>query len=238
MSAYFTPATFRFLKDLARHNNRAWFQGNKPRFERDLKQPYLRLVGDLAAPLRKISARYVADPRPIGGSMFRIYRDTRFAKDKKPYKEWAGSQFFHEATRAAPRGDAGSGMGRLDAPVFYLHLQPRGCFLGGGLWHPQPETLKRVRDYLVANPASWRRLRAAKALRRFEFDGESLSRPPRGYDPQHPLIEDLKRKDFVASLAFPDARALRPDFPAFIIAQFKTLAPLVDYLCGALDLEF
>jgi uncharacterized protein (TIGR02453 family) len=237
MTAHFTPETFRFLRQLARHNNRAWFQANKARYEEHLKQPYLRLIADLAEPLRAISPHYVADPRPVGGSLFRIYRDTRFSGDKKPYKEGAGARFFHAATRASARTD--QGFGRLDAPVFYLHLEPGACFLGGGLWHPQPETLKKVRDYLIANPASWRRLKASAAFRRrFSLGGDRLSRPPRGYDPAHPLIEDLKRRDFVASLGFAEARALRADFAPFIIRHFRGLAPLLDYLCGALDLDF
>lgn len=234
---YFTPETFAFLRQLARHNNRAWFQKNKPRFEEHVKRPYLRLIADLAEPLRKLSPRYVADPKPVGGSLFRIHRDTRFSKDKKPYKEWAGAQFYHQTTRASPRTEAA--FGRLDAPVFYLHLQPDECFLGGGLWRPQPETLKKVRDYLVGNPRSWQELKRGPAFRRgFELDGESLTRPPRGYDPAHPLIEDLKRKDFIATLRFDEVRALRPDFAGFIIRHFRRLAPMQDYLCGALDLEF
>jgi uncharacterized protein (TIGR02453 family) len=237
MATYFTPDTFKFLRQLARHNNRAWFDRHRPRFIEDVREPYLRLIADLAAPLQRISPQYVADPRPVGGSLFRIHRDTRFSKDKKPYKEWAGAQFFHAATRAAPR-TAGA-FGRLDAPVFYLHLQPGECFLGGGLWHPQPDTLKKVRDYLVANPASWQRFKRGLAARRsFELEGAALSRPPRGYDPGHPLVEDLKRKDFVASMTFPDRRALQPDFPGFIIRNLRGVAPLLDYLCGALDLEF
>jgi len=234
---YFTPKTFQFLKSFARHNERAWFQAHKAEYEEHLRQPYLRLIADLAGPLRRISQHYVADPKPVGGSLFRIHRDTRFSKDKKPYKEWAGSQYFHAATRAAPRTEGG--FGRLDAPVFYLHLQPGDCFTGGGVWHPQPETVKKIRDYLLGNPSSWKKATQAPAFRRtFELDGETLSRPPRGYDPAHPLIEDLKRKDFVATAQFGDTIACRPDFPEFLLATFRKLAPMMDWLCGALDLEF
>ena len=248
MPTYFTPKTFTFLKSLARHNERAWFQAHKAEYEEHLRQPYLRFIADLAEPLRKISPHYVADPKPVGGSLFRIHRDTRFAKDKKPYKEWAGSQYFHEASRVVrpvspgstpqdlrTRGDAW----RIDAPVFYLHLQPGDCFAGGGVWHPQPETVKRIRDYLVSNPTSWKAATRSPAFRRtFGLDGDKLSRPPRGYDPAHPLIEDLKYKDFVATAQFADRVACGPDFPRFLLGTFRKLAPMMDWLCGALDLEF
>jgi uncharacterized protein (TIGR02453 family) len=230
MSAYFAPDTFKYLRSLARHNNRAWFLANKPRYEEHLRQPYLRLIADLAEPLRKISRNYVADPKPVGGSLFRIHRDTRFSKDKAPYKEWAGAQFFHAATRTAPRTD--SGFGRLDAPVFYLHLQPGECFAGGGLWHPQPDTLKKLRGYIVNNPRGWR-----AARRGLELGGETLARPPRGIDPAHPLVADLKHKDFVVSFEFADAVALRPDFARFVLGRFRRLAPLIDFLCDALELN-
>lgn len=133
MSGYFTPASFKFLKDLKRNNNREWFEKNKPRYEAQLKQPCLHFITDLAAPLQKISREYVASPKPVGGSLFRIYRDARFSADKSPYKTHAGMSFFHGVAKATARAGASNGMmGRLDAPVFYLHLEPGGCFIGGG----------------------------------------------------------------------------------------------------------
>ena len=96
---YFTPATFKFLRALARNNNRDWFAQHKHEYDEHLRRPYLRLIADLAEPLRKISPHYVADPRPVGGSLFRIHRDTRFSSDKTPYKPWAGARFFHERSR-------------------------------------------------------------------------------------------------------------------------------------------
>ena len=159
--------------------------------------------------------------------MFRIYRDTRFANDKSPYKTWLGARLFHERAR------------QVHAPLFYIHIQPGRCFAGGGLWHPEATSLKRIRDFLVDNPASWKKAVRSTAFRkRFELGGESLSRPPPGYDPKHELIEDLKRKDFVASREFSDADAMSPRLRAQIVDAFKGIAPMVDYLCAALDLEF
>jgi len=226
-SSYFTADGLRFLRDLARHNNRTWFNENKARYERAARDPFLRLIGDLAEPLARISPHFRADPRPSGGSMFRIYRDTRFANDKTPYKAWLGGRLFHERGRQVP------------APLFYLHLQPGRCFVGGGLWHPESATLKRVRDFLVDNPASWKKAVHSRSFReRYELGGESLTRPPRGYDPQHELIDDIKRKDFVAIREFSDADVTSPRLRAIVIDGCKGVAPMIDYLCAALDLEF
>ena len=239
---YFNPATFKFLRGLARNNNREWFAAHKREYESHLRQPFLRLIGDLAQPLQKLSAQYVANPKPVGGSLFRIHRDTRFSGDKAPYKPWGGASFYHQATRAVVRGaDGNTGMmGRLDAPVFYLHVQPGESFLGGGLWHPMPESTKRVRNYMVNNPASWKKATRSAAFKRVyaELDGDSLSRPPRGYDPQHELVEDLKRKDFVCSAALDDEVLCAPGLVKVLMRHYSVAAPMVDWLCGALDLDF
>jgi uncharacterized protein (TIGR02453 family) len=226
-TAYVTAGTFRFLRELARNNNREWFAANKARYEKTTRDPFLRLIGDLAEPLAKISPHFRADPRPSGGSMFRIYRDTRFANDKTPYKAWLGARLYHERSRQVP------------APLFYLHIAPGRCFVGGGLWHPESPTVKRIRDFLVDNPATWKKAVQAKRFReRFELGGESLTRPPRGYDPAHELIEDIKRKDFVATRYFSDAEAMSAQLPKIVIEGCKGIAPMIDYLCAALDLEF
>lgn len=224
---YFSPAGLRFLRELARNNNREWFNAHKARYEALLRDPFLRLIGDLAAPLAKISPHFRADPRPSGGSMFRIYRDTRFANDKTPYKTWLGARLFHERAR------------QVHAPLFYMHIQPGRCFAGGGLWHPQGADLKRIRDFLVDNPASWKKSVHSKRFReRFALGGESLTRPPAGFDPRHELIEDLKRKDYVASVEFSDADATSARLKPLLLEAFNGVAPMVDYLCAALDLEF
>lgn len=236
MPAHFTPATFKFLRDLRRNNNREWFLKNKARYEDAVRQPCLRFIAELDAPLKKISAEYVASPKPVGGSLFRIHRDTRFSKDKTPYKTHAGMSFYHQATRATARSET---MGRLDAPVFYLGIEPGGSFIGAGLWHPQPDTVKRVRNYMVNNPASWKKAtRSAAFAKAFSMDGESLSRPPQGYDPQHELIEDLKRRDFVCGAALTDAQLCAPDAMKLVLKHYALAAPMMDWLCGALDLDF
>lgn len=238
--AYFTPETFKFLRALARNNSREWFLANKPRYEAQVREPALRLIADMAKPLHTLSAQLTANPKPVGGSLFRIHRDTRFSGDKTPYKTHVGITFYHEATKALQRADAGNAaMGRLDAPLLYLHVQSGESFTGGGIWHPQPESVKRIRDYLLNNPASWKKAtRGAAFARAFELGGESLSRPPKGYDPAHELIEDLKRKDFIASTPLSDEDLLSPELPKLLMQRYRLVTPLLDWLCGALDLEF
>ena len=227
MSTYFTDKTFKFLRALGRNNNRDWFTAHKADYEAHLRQPFLRLITDLQPDLATISPHYRADPRPMGGSLFRIYRDTRFANDKTPYKTWSGARFFHERSKQVP------------APSFYLHIAPGDCFVGGGLWHPEPETQRRIRNFMLDNPSGWKQAVQAPAFkRRFELSGDSLVRPPRGFPAEHELIEDIKRKDFVAGAALDDDTVLGPRLRQTVVAQFKALSPLVDYLCASLDLEF
>jgi uncharacterized protein (TIGR02453 family) len=226
-TTYFSNATFKFQRDLAANNNRTWFAENKQRYEDVLRQPFLRLIADLQTPIEKISAHYRADARAQGGSLFRIHRDTRFASDKTPYKTWAGARFAHERAR------------EIEAPSFYLHIQPRDCFAGGGIWHPASSTLKKIRAFLADNPAAWKKATQAKAFReRFEFWGESLTRPPRGFDPAHELIADLMRKNYAAGHGFPDALAISDELLPSVIDTFKRTAPMIDYLCAAVELEF
>src|SRR6185503_15346549 len=179
-ATHFTPALFRFLADLKRHNDRAWFQSNRERYESAVRLPLLRFIADLAPLLRKTSRQFEADPTPVGGSMFRIHRDTRFSKDKSPYKTHAAAHFRHRASRDD-----------VHTPGFYLHLEPGRSFAAAGLWRPEAASLKKVRDAIVRQPGKWRQARAGLAL-----EGETLKRPPRGYDAEHPHLEDLKRKDF------------------------------------------
>ena len=239
-AAYFTPATFKFLKSLAANNSKEWFADHKAEYEHLVKAPSLAFVADLAAPLKKISPQMIANPKPVGGSLFRIYRDTRFSSDKTPYKTHVGLSFYHAATKAVARAEGQNAMmGRLDAPVFYLHIEPGACFIGGDLWHPQPETLRRVRAYLVNNPASWKKATRSPPFTRFyALAGDSLQRPPQGYDPAHELISDLKRKDYIGSASLSQGDICSADLLDTVITRYQALAPMVDWLCGALDLDF
>jgi len=240
MATYFTEKTFRFQRALARNNNREWFAAHKQDYEEHLRQPFLRLITDLQGPLAAISTHFRADPKPMGGSLFRIHRDTRFANDKTPYKSWAGARFYHERIKVAATDATLQRRGPgIEAPSFYLHIQPGECFIGGGLWHPEPATQRRIRDFIVENPGAWKKAVHAPAFRRkFDMHADSLARAPRGYPPEHELIEDLKRRNFVAMAPLDDDTVTGPRLLKAVGDGLRGCAPLLDYLCAALDLEF
>ncbi|MFC1889346.1 DUF2461 domain-containing protein, partial [Thermodesulfobacteriota bacterium] len=168
---YFTKETFAFLRELAANNNREWFRENKPRYVSQVRDPATLFIEDFGEHLKGISWHFVADPRPVGGSLFRIYRDTRFSRDKSPYKTHTGIQFRHV------RGKD------VHAPGFYLHLEPRNVFAGIGIWHPDSAALAGIRNAICDAPSAWKRVVNGKAFRKvFEMDGESLIRAPKGYD--------------------------------------------------------
>jgi len=224
---YFGPEFFEFLVELWANNNREWFRINNMRYESVVREPLLAFVSDFAVPLREISRYYVADPRPVGGSIFRVYRDTRFSRDKTPYKTHAAAHFRHEASRDA------------HAPGFYLHLEPGNVYGGAGIWQPDPESLRRVRDAIAANPVRWQGIVSDESLRtRGRFEGESLKRPPQGYDPNHPLIEDLKRKDFIYSTSFSEEDACAPGFIDLFSGACKAAAPYLEFLTTAIGLPW
>ena len=228
MSAAFTGFPkdfFTFFAELSINNEREWFNSNKARYYESVVNPVSEFIVCMAPRLRTISAHYVADPRPHGGSMFRIYRDTRFAKDKTPYKTHTGIQFRHEAGKDA------------HAPGFYVHLDREGLFFGGGIWLPPGPPLARIRDAIVDNARSWSRIVQAPAVRQAGgLKGDSLKRPPRGFDADHPHIEDLKRKSFYVMTEAPPEAALEPTFVDQVDQAFQRAAPLNRFICDALGL--
>ncbi|MGH9317211.1 MAG: DUF2461 domain-containing protein [Thermoanaerobaculia bacterium] len=219
----FSPELFRFLKDLRRHNNRDWFQANRERYVSAVRDPFLRFISDFGPQLSEISRHFVADPRPTGGSLFRIYRDTRFSKDKSPYKTNAAADFRHRA-----------GGRDVHAPGFYLSLESGGCLAAAGLWHPDPQALAKVRDAIVERPKAWERIRRLG----LEVEGDSLVRPPKGYDPAHPFIGDIKRKDFYTTVPFTEKQVCSPRFLLDFAAVCKKMAPLAEFLTEALGMPW
>jgi uncharacterized protein (TIGR02453 family) len=225
--AYFTSEFFEFLSQLKQTNSREWFQANKARYRQDVQEPLLRFIADFAAPLAGISPRFVADPRPSGGSMFRIYRDVRFSRDKSPYKTHAAAQFRHQQGRD------------VHAPGFYLHLEPENVFVGAGLWHPAGPTLAAVRDAIVERPEKWSAtLSDPEFVAGHDLGGEKLKRSPRGYDPDHPLVEYLKFKDFVSYQNLTEAEALSPGFLDTVADSCRAAAGFVRFLTEAVELPF
>lgn len=218
---------FGFFEDLSAHNSRPWFNDNKARYYAAVVSPISEFIVCMTPRLHEISPHYLADPRPYGGSMFRIHRDTRFSADKMPYKTHAGVQFRHERGRDA------------HAPGFYVHLAADGLFFGGGIWLPPAPQLARIRDFIVDNPRTWSRVADAEPVRQAGgIQGDTLKRPPRGFDANHPHIEDLKRKSFYLMNEAPAADALQPRFIDQVSEAFRRAAPLNRFVCDALNLPF
>ncbi len=214
---YFEPELFQFLIELRFNNHRAWFQANKHRYDALVRQPFLRFIEDFAPRLGRISPDYVASPR----SLFRIHRDTRYSANKAPYKTHAAAQFRHRLGQD------------VHMPGFYIHLEPDNCFLGAGIWMPEPENLRRIRAAIARQDPRWLRLR-----KQFELDGEGkLVRPPRGYGADHPLIEDLKQRSFTVSYSLAEDEVLSEQLPDTVAKVFRKLLPLNRFLSEVLLLE-
>ncbi|MGH9523093.1 MAG: DUF2461 domain-containing protein [Terriglobales bacterium] len=219
--SYFSPDLFAFLKKLKRNNRREWFEKHRSDYETFALRPAVHFIEDFAPVLYQISPYLVADARPHRGSLFRIYRDTRFSHDKRPYKSHLAMHFSH------PGKD-------VHSPGFYLHLEPGGCFAAAGLWHPDSPTLLKVRNAIVSRPAEWRKLR-----RLINWDDASrLSRPPRGFPAAHEFVEDLKLRDIGTSVEFTDEQVCSPRFLQTFAATCRKMAPLAEFLSGAVGLKF
>ncbi len=214
-TSFITQDLFAFLAALERNNNRNWFEKNKQRYIDHVRDPLCAFVEAVGPELRKIHPGVIADPRPNGGSLFRIYRDTRFSKDKTPYKTHAALRF-----RCGPRDSA--------APGFYLGLEPGSAFVASGIWHPPTSTLKTLRDAIDANPAGWKRARKIGL-----DDVEMYKRTPKGFEPDHPFEFDLRRKSFTASVGFSEKAACAETFRSRFIKACRSFKPLVGFLDDA-----
>jgi uncharacterized protein (TIGR02453 family) len=185
--------------------------------------PALRFIAEMGARLARISSHVVADHRPFGGSLSRIYRDTRFSKDKSPYKTGIGIHFAHNLQ------SKGSNL-----PGFYLHIAPEESMVAAGIWRPDPPALRKIRDAMVKSPAAWRKVLA----RGIEMGGESYVRVPSGYDPAHPLSDDLRRKDFYGSKSLTDSTVSSSGFGEEFTATCRDLDPLNQFLAEAIGVPW
>jgi uncharacterized protein (TIGR02453 family) len=221
--AYFSRDSFRFLRELADNNDRTWYAANKARYEEHVKAPALALIEAFAPRLARISSRFAATPR----SLYRLHRDTRFSRDKSPFKTHVGIHFRHERAKDA------------HAPGFYLHVEPRNVFAGVGIWRPESDALRCIREHIAENPEAWKRASGARAFEaRFELAGDRLSRPPRGFDAEHPLLEDLKWKDYIAVATFDERFVSRPGLLDQLAETFAAATPFMRFLCDALEVPF
>jgi uncharacterized protein (TIGR02453 family) len=224
---FFSSELFKFLRELKRHNDRDWFQANKWRYEQFVRDPFLRFIEDFGPRLRAISPHFIADPKPSGGSLLRIYRDMRFRKDQAPYQTMAAARFPHRAWK------------EVRTPGLYLHLAPKQCFLGAGLWHPDPDTRALVCATIVRDPAKWKSATSGRAFKSIcELSGESMKRMPAGYDPGHQFARDLARKDFISVTHFTDGQVCASDFLDQVTKASRAAGPFMEFLTRALGLPW
>jgi uncharacterized protein (TIGR02453 family) len=218
------PELYRFLRELVRNNNREWFQKNKARYDQVVREPCLAFIREVGPGIARLSKWLVADDRPNGGSLYRIYRDVRLSKDKSPYKTTVGIHFYH------------MGMGKSSGsyPGFYLHLGPDDNFVGAGLWGPDPAALLKIRKAIATQATAWKKVRVV-ALSDY---GDSLKRVPTGFDPEHPFAEDLKHKDFTASLPLTEAQVMNPRFTKTFLDGCRKLDPFNRFLAQAVGVDF
>lgn len=222
----FDERTIKFLRQLKANNNREWFKANKSRYEEDVLDAALRFIQSMQDPLASIAPHFTAVATRTGGSLMRVYRDTRFSNNKLPYKTNIGIQFRHERAKD------------VHAPGFYVHIEPDEVFVGVGMWRPDSEPLRQIRERIVAKPAEWKRATEGAAFKRnFELAGESLQRPPRGFDKEHPLIVDIKRKSFIAVKSMTIEDCLKPQFQRSVESAFKQATPFMEFLCAAVGVK-
>lgn len=225
--ARFYPETIRFLDQLAANNNREWFKEHKGRYEEQVLDVALRFIQSMQDPLADISPHFVALPTRMGGSLMRVYRDTRFSKNKTPYKTNIGIQFRHEQAKD------------VHAPGYYVHIDPKEVFIGVGMWRPDSEPLRRIRQRIAARPAEWKRIMADRSFKRqFKLGGESLQRPPRGFDKDHECIGDIRRKSFIAVRELAAKDCLKPQFQRTVESSFRTAQSYMRFLCEAVGVKF
>lgn len=223
----FDKSLVRFLAELKKHNDRAWFEPNKPRYEAQVREPVLAFIRAIGPRIEAISPHLLVSDSKVGGSMMRPYRDARFTRDKQPYKTNVGVQFRHE------RGDT------AHAPGLWMHIEPREFWLAVGMWKPDGPSLERVRRRIAEFPKPWLAARDEPAFRGvWEIVGDSLKRPPRGFDPAHPYIEDIRRTEFLGLRDLGISQLYRPDVLDHVADCYAASRPYLKFLCDALELAF
>ena len=225
--AYFTPQLFRFLRDLEKHNDREWFQENKWRYDEYVRDPFLKFIEDFRPRLNSISPHFIADPKPVGGSLLRIYRDMRFRKNQPPYKTMVAARFPHRAYK------------ERSAPGLYLHLDTQRSFFACGLWHPDGDTRALVRESIINEPAKWKRAAKSKTFEsQWDLSTELFKKTPPGCNPAHPFATDLRRKDFAAGLTLTQREVCGSGFLDQIIKSTRAAAPFLEFVTRAVQLPW
>jgi uncharacterized protein (TIGR02453 family) len=208
--AAFSGEALRFLSRLEKNNDRDWFQPRKQEYDHFVREPMLAVVEFVNRDLEKHSQSYVTDPAK---SVYRIYRDTRFSPDKTPYKTHIGALFWHRR------------LGKGGGAALYFHVSTKEVLIAGGLYHAPPELLMHIRQHIARDHQRLRKIVKGKKL-----EGDSLTRPPKGWPADHPAVDLLKRKDLLLETTLAPDAALKPGFGNEVTRRFRTMLPLVEFL--------
>lgn len=214
---YLHPEALTFLRNLARHNDRAWFQPRKEQFEAELKEPMLAIVRKVTEAMLDFAPQFV---RPAEKCLFRIYRDTRFSNDKRPYKTHVAAWWSHQ------------GLEKTSGAGYYFHVSPKEVIVAAGAYMPEKDQLAQIRHWLLEHHAEFRKLLQSPKMRKHfdEFEGNALTRPPKGFPSDHPGMDLIRCKQWGIAATLPAATALKKDFAATLIKYFRIAAPVVDAL--------
>jgi uncharacterized protein (TIGR02453 family) len=214
---YFRPEALTFLRNLARHNDRDWFMPRKAQFEAELKEPMLAIVRKITDAMLDFAPNHV---RPAEKSLFRIYRDTRFSNDKRPYKTHVAAWWSHQ------------GLLKTSGAGYYFHVSAKEVVIAAGAYMPEKEQLAAIRHWLLDHHEEFRKLLRKPALRKAfeEFEGNSLTRPPKGFPSEHPGLDLIRCRQWGLAATLPVKAALDKNLVATVIRHFKLAAPVVDAL--------
>ncbi|HWE51648.1 MAG TPA: DUF2461 domain-containing protein [Bryobacteraceae bacterium] len=206
-----------FLRSLKKNNNREWFNPRKDVFDDNVRQPMLALVSALHREMLRFAPEYVGDPAKC---IYRIYRDTRFSKNKTPYKTYTSALLWR------------NGFPKDDCASYYFGISPEGIDVGGGVYSPEPESLLAVRQHIAADPAAFRATFENRKVKKLfgEISGSTLSRVPKGFDPAHPAADLLKHKQYILWAKLDPALATTPKLFVELATRFEAMTPFIDYL--------
>jgi len=218
---------FDFLTDLQISNRREWFAEHKQRYIDEVLNPAVELCSRLESPLKKIAPHLSVIPKPHRGSVMRVYRDTRFSRDKTPYKTNVGISFRHKVESD------------IHAPGIYIHLEPRNCFIGCGCWKPDRPSLSLIRASILERTSAWKKvLSHIQHKTDFTIAGDKLKRGPRDLPSEHPYLEDLKRTDFILIEMIPEETLTGRDAIPHLVSRIKAARPWMQFLCRSLNIDY
>ena len=217
VNPHFRPEALTFLRNLARHNDREWFQPRKAQFEAELKEPMLAIIRKVTEAMLNFAPPFV---RPAEKCLFRIYRDTRFSNDKRPYKSHVAAWWSHQ------------GLQKTSGAGYYFHVSPKEVIVAAGAYMPEKDQLSQIRHWLLDHHAEFRNLLHKPAVRKHyvEFEGNPLTRPPKGFPSEHPGMDLIRCRQWGLAATLPPDAALKKNFAANIVRYFKVAAPVVDAL--------